>query len=240
MNEQADISLIIPAFNEEDCVEGTIREAVDALRKLGRKFEVIAVNDGSSDRTPEILRRLRATTPELRVLSLSPRSGQSAAFGAGFKAAGGSHIVLMDADGQNDPADIPALLEVLKSCDVCCGWRRNRKDTFARNLGSKLANAIRNLILRDGIIDTGCSLKAFKAEFVRDLPMFLKGMHRFLPALAAMRGATIKQIPVNHRPRKGGESKYTNVGRLMVTIADLKAVRWMQRRACRFRAEENF
>ena len=232
------ISLIIPAFNEEDCIEGTVAEAYDVLKGMGKAFELIVINDGSTDKTPEILGSLKKKMPELRVLDLLPQSGQSAGFGAGFREARGEVIVLMDADGQNDPADIPELVKRLESCDICCGWRKDRQDKWSRNFGSKMANAVRKGLLKDGIIDTGCSLKAFKAKFVKDLPMDLKGMHRFLPALAQMRGARVDQVPVNHRERQGGVSKYTNFGRLMVTVSDLMAVRWMQKRHRNFEVRE--
>ena len=238
MTDSVAISLIIPAFNEKECIEGTVREAHGILKGMGQPFEIIVINDGSTDETPQILDNLKAELPELRVLDLVPQSGQSAGFGSGFKNARGEVIVLMDADGQNDPADIPELVGKLDNCDICCGWRKNRQDKFSRNVGSKMANAIRSGLLNDGIIDTGCSLKAFKASFVSDLPMDLKGMHRFLPALAQMRGAKVDQVPVNHRERQGGVSKYTNFGRLMVTVSDLFAVRWMQKRHKNFEVKE--
>lgn len=238
MANSVSISLIIPAFNEKECIEGTVKEAYTVLNDMGKSFELIVVNDGSTDDTPEILDRLRKEMLELKVLDLIPRSGQSAGFGAGFAVARGEVIVLMDADGQNDPADIPELVSRLDKCDICCGWRKDRQDTWSRNAGSKLANAIRSGLLGDGIIDTGCSLKAFRSDFVKDLPMDLTGMHRFLPALVQMRGARVEQIPVNHRERQGGSSKYTNFGRLMVTVSDLFAVRWMQKRHKNFVARE--
>jgi hypothetical protein len=126
------------------------------------------------------------------------------------------------------------LLDVLKNCDACCGYRRVRRDRVGKRLGSRIANRVRQSVLRDGIVDTGCSLKAVKAELIRDLPMCLRGMHRFLPALWLMRGARISQVAVNHRPRAGGQSKYTNWGRLKETWWDLWAVRWMQMRHRRF------
>jgi len=228
------LSVILPVYNEQECVEGTLRELDATLAKLSLPYEILAVNDGSSDRTPDLISNLARGIPSLRMLTIAPNSGQSAAMGAGFKAARGAVIVTMDADGQNDPADIPRLMEGLRQSDVCCGYRANRRDSAGKRWGSRLANRVRQAILHDGIIDTGCTLKAFKAEFVRDLPMRLKGMHRFLPVLAQMQGAMVSQIAVNHRPRTAGTSKYTNLGRLKETIWDLWAVRWMQRRHRRF------
>ncbi len=233
-----DLSLLLPVFNEEDCIAAVVREAADVLRRLGRPFEIIAVDDGSTDGTAARLRALRADLPELRLLRLAANSGQSAALGAGFRAARGGIFVTLDADGQNDPADIPALVARLDSCDLCCGYRVSRQDTWSKRLGSRLANAVRNRALRERIRDTGCTLKAFRSEWADALPMQFRGMHRFLPALMAMAGARIAELPVNHRPRAAGRSKYTNWGRLKETLWDLQAVRWMQKRHRSIRAEE--
>ncbi len=228
------LSVVLPVYNEEACIEGVMRELHGVLAGLAIPFELIAVNDGSTDRTRRILAGLIPALPGLRVLTLTPQSGQTAAMGAGFRHARGEIVVTLDADGQNDPADIPVLIARLDECDVCCGYRINRQDTWAKRAGSGLANAVRRAILNDGIRDTGCSLKAFKSWVVRELPMDLSGMHRFLPALAKMRGARIEQAPVRHRARAGGASKYTNLGRLARTIADVAAVRWMRSRHMRF------
>ncbi|MBU1692721.1 MAG: glycosyltransferase family 2 protein [Verrucomicrobia bacterium] len=238
MAGQIDVSVVMPAYNEEACVEGTVRELFEVLGKTGRSFEVLAVDDGSTDATPARLKALAGELPGLRVIRLTPNSGQSAALKAGFRAAHGNILVTLDADGQNDPAEIPRLLEQLDRCDVCCGYRENRQDTFAKRAGSRLANAVRNLALGEKVRDTGCTLKAFRAEWARDLPLEWRGMHRFLPALMAMRGARVAEIPVRHRPRAGGRSKYTNWGRLKETVWDLWAVRWMQKRFRRFTVEE--
>ena len=229
---------MIPAYNEEACIEAVVREAVCVLHGMGRPFELVVVDDGSSDGTAARLQRLRAEHPELRVLRLGKNSGQSAALGAAFRAARGSIFVTLDADGQNDPADIPALVARLDSCDLCCGYRAKRQDTWSKRYGSRLANAVRNRMLHERIRDTGCTLKAFRAEWARPLPMQFRGLHRFLPALLAMAGARIEEIPVNHRPRNAGRSKYTNWGRFKETLWDLFAVRWMQKRYRPLRAEE--
>ncbi|MBP7828417.1 MAG: glycosyltransferase family 2 protein [Kiritimatiellae bacterium] len=238
VSESVELSVIMPAFNEEACIEGTVREVHEVLLGTGRPFEIIVVDDGSTDATPARLQALAAELPGLRVIRLTPNSGQSAAMKAGFRAARGGLLVTMDADGQNDPAEIPRLLERLERCDVCCGYREKRQDTLAKRVGSRWANAIRNRALKEQVRDTGCTLKAFKAEWARDLPLEWRGMHRFLPALMAMRGARIEELPVHHRARAGGRSKYTNWGRLKETIWDLWAVRWMQKRHRRFTAEE--
>jgi glycosyltransferase involved in cell wall biosynthesis len=233
-----ELSVLLPAYNEEACIEAVVREAAGVLRGLGRRFEILVVDDGSTDATPARLKALRADLPELRVLRLAKNSGQSAALGAAFRAARGGIFVTLDSDGQNDPADIPALVAKLESCDVCCGFRAKRQDTWSKRYGSRLANAVRNRALRETIRDTGCTLKAFHAEWARSLPMQFRGMHRFLPALMALAGARIEEIPVNHRPRAAGQSKYTNWGRLKETLWDLWAVRWMQKRYRSVRTEE--
>lgn len=238
MSQLIELSALLPVYNEQECIEPVLRELDGVLRSIGRPYEIIAVDDGSTDQTPAILARLKSEWPHLRVLRLTPNSGQSAAMGAGFQGARGAILITLDADGQNDPAEIPRLLKELEQADVCCGYRLNRQDTAAKRYGSRLANAIRNSALKENIRDTGCTLKAFKAEFVRNLPMELKGMHRFLPALVRMRGARIAQIGVRHRPRSAGQSKYTNLKRLRETIGDLRAVCWMQTRFKKFTVEE--
>lgn len=231
-----DVSLILPIYNEAECVAAVLDEACAALKDSRRSFEILAVDDGSEDETPRILRECAGRIADLRVFRLKPHSGQSAAIAAGVRRCRGRAVVLMDADGQNDPADIPRLIDGLKTHDICCGYRAERRDSKARIFGSKLANMIRNRALNEDIIDTGCTLKAFKAGVLSDFPPW-RGMHRFLPALARMRGASVTQIPVNHRPRRAGRSKYTNRGRLWAAFCDLWAVRWMQSRNVCFEVE---
>lgn len=232
------LSVLLPAYNEETCIEAVVRETVCVLHGMARPFEILVVDDASTDATLIRLKALRTEYPELRILCLWAHSGQSAALGAAFRAARGSIFITLDADGQNDPADIPALVARLDSCDVCCGYRAHRQDVWSKRAGSRLANAIRNRVLRETIRDTGCTLKAFRAEWARLLPMQFRGMHRFLPALMAMAGARIEEIPVNHRPRAAGASKYTNWSRLKETFWDLWAVRWMQKRSRSLQAKE--
>lgn len=228
--ERPGCSVVLPVYNEEDCIEGVLRELRETLdATLAGTYEVVAVNDGSSDRTAEVLARIAAGWPELKVFALARNSGQSAAFFAGFRKARGAHIVTMDADGQNDPADIPKVLDELGSCDCCCGYRADRQDTWSKRYGSKLANRIRNRVLKEDIIDTGCSLKAFRTALTEPLSVW-DGMHRFYPSLFRMQGATVRQVPVNHRARAAGTSKYTNWGRLKKTWWDLRSVRWMKAR----------
>ena len=232
-----ELSVLLPAYNEEACLGAIVRETACVLHGLGKSFEILVVDDGSTDWTPRRLNDLRAEVEELRAVRLAANSGQSAALLAAFRAARGKVFVTLDADGQNDPADIPALVAKLESCDLCCGYRAHRQDVWSKRIGSRLANAVRNRVLRETIRDTGCTLKAFRAEWAAHLPLQFRGLHRFIPALLAMAGARIAEIPVHHRPRAAGQSKYTNWGRLKESLWDLWAVRWMQKRCRSVRTE---
>ena len=234
-----EVSVVLPIYNEESCIDDVLDELFTVLdAKLGRPYEVLAVDDGSKDRTPELLRSQAARRTNLRILRLVPNAGQSAAFCAGFRAARGSIVVTLDADGQNDPADIPAVVaKISADVDCCCGYRAKRQDTASKRWGSKLANAVRNRALGEQIIDTGCSVKAFKVEFVRSLQPW-DGLHRFFASFVAMQGGRIVQIPVNHRVRSAGTSKYTNWRRLKKTVRDLKGVAWLKSRTRRCEVKE--
>ena len=235
--QSVELSVVIPIYNEAECIAISLEEIAGIMRKNDQSWELLAIDDGSSDETPEILKNLTATIPEIRILTLDPNSGQSAAFGVGFRNANGKTIITMDADGQNDPADIPKLLENLKTHDCCFGYRATRRDNFGKRISSKIGNGSRNWVLKESIIDTGCSLKAFPTELARNLTMW-HGMHRFLGSLLTMNGASISQVPVNHRHRQLGTSKYTNFGRLKVTIWDLLAVHWMKKRCKQFEVKK--
>lgn len=221
------ISLVIPVFNEEENLETLAAEIAAALP--GYEYEVVFVDDGSKDRSLEVLRVLRRADARIRIFHLGENRGQSAAFAAGFQAARGEVVVTLDADLQNDPADIPRLLAELEGCDLVSGVRAKRRDSWTRRVSSRIANRVRSAVVHDGVTDVGCSLKAYRAEYVKRLKMF-DGMHRFLPALVRLQGARIREVPVGHRPRRHGESKYNLWNRLFRTIRDLIAVRWMQSR----------
>jgi glycosyltransferase involved in cell wall biosynthesis len=230
-DSQPDISLVIPVYNEAACIGNVIEEATGVLDGLERPYEIIVINDGSTDETPTLLARACTQCPALRVIELEQNSGQSAAFNEGFRECRGRVAVLMDGDGQNDPRDIPVLLDALgDDCDACCGYRANRRDTWSKRAAGRWANTVRRCVLHDGIRDAGCSLKAIKREFLEALPMGRPGMHRFIPALLLLQGARIAQLPVNHRARSTGQSKYTNLGRLGQALSDLWTVRRMQKR----------
>lgn len=223
------LSVVIPAYNEAPNVEPGYRELLAVLEPLGRPFEVIVVDDGSTDETFGILARIAETDPRLRVLRFKRNAGQTAALVAGFRAARGDVVVTMDADLQNDPRDIPALLAALPGCDAVCGWRVDRHDPWSKRIASRIANAVRRRLTGDGVHDTGCMLKAFRRAALTRLPPF-RNMHRFLPALLQQEGFRVVEVPVRHRPRRAGQSKYGNWGRLWAGLADLWAVRWMARR----------
>ena len=226
-----EVSIVLPIYNEEACIDGVLDELCAVLdAKLERPYEILAVDDGSSDQTPVKLRAQASRRSNFRILHLIPNAGQSAAFCAGFRAARGRIVVTLDADGQNDPADIPSVVaKISDTVDCCCGYRARRQDTASKRWGSKLANAVRNRALGETIIDTGCSVKAFKVEFVRTLQPW-DGLHRFFASFVAMQGGRIVQIPVNHRTRSAGTSKYTNWRRLQKTVRDLRGVIWLKSR----------
>lgn len=233
-----DLSVVVPVYNEKDNLPELAAEISAALDGLPLEHEVLFVDDGSTDDTPEVLRRLAAADHRVRVLRLTENSGQSAAMAIGFRHARGALTATLDADLQNDPADLPRLLDHLHpGVDVVCGVRAKRRDNWVRRLSSRVANGVRNWATRESIADVGCTLRLYRTEFVRDLPMFT-GMHRFLPTLLRLDGARIEEVPVNHRPRRHGEPKYNIRNRIWRALVDLFAVRWMQRRWIDRRAVE--
>jgi dolichol-phosphate mannosyltransferase len=238
--ERPALSVVVPVLDERDNVGPLLAETIAALRG-GVRFEVLFVDDGSRDGTADVLRALKARTPELRVLRHAARCGQSAAIRTGVKAARAPWIATLDGDGQNDPADLPRLLAERDGSPpdikLFTGWRVARKDTAAKRWASRAANAIRARALRDATPDTGCGTKLFEREAFLDLPAF-DHMHRYLPALMQRAGWRTRSIPVNHRPRGGGRSKYGNLGRALVGLRDLMGVAWLIARSSRPRVEE--
>lgn len=237
--DPVDVSIVIPVYDERDNLEPLVAEIAAAMSGGGRRYEVVAVDDGSTDGSLEALKTLKRTHPELHIVSFAANAGQTAAFAAGFRAARGAVIVTMDADGQNDPADVPALLEALErgGASAVAGYRAQRHDSAWKRLQSRIANGVRNWLNHETIRDTGCSLKAFRAEALREVPWFT-GMHRFLPTLVRMRGGTVTEVAVRHRPRRSGRTKYGMWNRVFRSLADAFAVRWMQRRQLRYRVSE--
>lgn len=235
-----ELSVVVPVFNERDNVTPLVDEIVAALR--GRiAFEIVYVDDCSRDDTLAVLKALKQRVPELRVLQHMTQSGQSTAVRNGVKAARGAWIATLDGDGQNDPADIPKLLAARASAaatvKLFAGWRVHRQDSGSKRIASKLANAIRRRLLRDDTPDTGCGIKLFERAAFLDLPYF-DHMHRYLPALMQRAGWQTLSVPVNHRARGTGVSKYNNLNRALVGVADLRGVAWLIRRARRTAVEE--
>lgn len=222
------MSVVIPLFNEEDNVEPLVREFVPVVERLPG-LEVCLVDDGSSDSTWQRIRQAGTSHPFVHGLHYEPNKGQSHAMLMGLRAARGDVLITMDGDMQNNPADIPALVAALDDCDAVCGYRASRKDTWSRRIGSRLANRVRNWVTHDGMRDTGCSLKAFRRDCAGDLPP-LRGVHRFMPAYFVLNGRRIKEVPVDHRARERGVSKYTNMKRLPQTLFDLFGFLWYRRR----------
>ncbi|MGX5729682.1 glycosyltransferase family 2 protein [Pseudoxanthomonas beigongshangi] len=234
------LSVVVPVFNERDNVTPLIDEITAALR--GRiDFEIVYVDDHSRDDTLAVLQGLKARVPELRVLQHVRQSGQSTAIRTGVKAARGAWIATLDGDGQNDPADIPKLIAARDGGEaqtkLYAGWRVNRQDSGSKRWASKWANAIRSRMLRDETPDTGCGIKLFEREAFLDLPYF-DHMHRYLPALMQRAGWKTISVPVNHRHRTAGVSKYNNLNRALVGISDLSGVAWLIKRGKRTAVRE--
>ncbi|MET0549935.1 MAG: glycosyltransferase family 2 protein [Xanthomonas sp.] len=237
---QLSLSVVVPVFNERDNVPPLVAEIVAALRGT-IDFEIVYVDDHSRDDTLAVLEGLKAATPELRVLHHVSQSGQSTAVRNGVKAARGLWIATLDGDGQNDPADIPKLLaaraQAAPPVKLFAGWRVSRQDSGSKRWASKWANAIRARMLRDDTPDTGCGIKLFEREAFLDLPYF-DHMHRYLPALMQRAGWQTLSVPVNHRHRTSGVSKYNNLNRALVGIRDLRGVAWLIARSRRTAVQE--
>jgi dolichol-phosphate mannosyltransferase len=236
---ELDLSVVFPVYNEEENIPLLLREIAAALEGRGWTYEIVAVDDGSKDRSLDVLRENVAVYPMLRVLALAKNSGQTAALDAAWRSAHGRLVVSLDADLQNDPADIPRMMEKLEETgsDMVIGVRVNRMDTFSRRLQSKIGNGVRNWITGDRITDTGCSLKLVKKEAVDHVRLFT-GMHRFLPTLVRYAGYRVVEMPVNHRVRRFGESKYGAMNRAFRGLADCFAVRWMGTRMLRYSVQQ--
>ena len=237
---QPDLSVVFPVYNEEENIPILLREIAAALEGRGWTYEIVAVDDGSTDRSLAVLEESRAGYPMLRVLPFEKNAGQTAALDAAWRGARGRLVVSLDADLQNDPADIPAMIAKLEAsgADMVAGVRVNRRDTWSRKMQSRIGNGVRNWITGDDITDTGCSLKLVKREAIDRVRLFT-GMHRFLPTLVRYAGYRVVEMPVNHRARQFGQSKYGAMNRAFRGLVDCFAVRWMGKRMLNYKVRED-
>ncbi len=231
------VSVIVPIKDERDnlvqVVDGLLKVIRSHATSTSRPFEIILIDDGSTDGSSEVMDQLAGEHPEVRTFHFDRNYGKTAALDAGFARSAGEIIIEIDGDLQQDSHDILTLLPFLETHDLVCGWRRDRQDNLVRKVSSRIANFVRNLFTRDGMHDTGCPLKIFRRSVVEKLCLF-EGMHRFFPALALMHGFTVIEVPVRHYPRIHGKSKFGVGNRLFKSLYDLVAVRWMQSRVLKY------
>lgn len=233
MASNIDVSIIVPAYNEEENLEPLTQEIFAAMAKTNFGYEIVIVDDASTDQSRSVIETLKARHPALTSVHHVVKCGQSAGQATGFQSAKGAIVVTMDADLQNDPADIPNLLKALEpDADCVCGVRSVRMDSFAKRISSKIANGFRNFVTGDRVTDAGCTFRSIRKDALREIPVF-NGMHRFLPTLLRAQGFRVVEIPVNHRPRTKGLSKYGINDRLWRGIRDCFAIRWYRARAIR-------
>ncbi len=225
-----EISVVIPVYNEEDNLEPLLDELAGVMDAVGRSWEAVCVDDCSTDRSLEVLARLAESRPWLRTVRHGVNCGESAGQATGFRHARGAVVVTMDADQQNDPADIPALLAGLADGTAAvCGIRRKREDDLVRRVSSRLANSFRDFVTGDRIGDAGCTFRALRRDALGELPVF-NGLHRFLPTILRLQGYHVSELAVNHRPRTRGKSKYGVGNRMWRGIRDCMAMRWYRAR----------
>lgn len=231
-------SVVIPIKNEEENILNLVEELQLVMQSLKMPWELLFIDDGSTDSSCSVIASLMPQKSFIRLITFTQNFGQSSAFDAGFKAARGEMIITMDGDGQNDPADIPRLLEAIEhGYDLACGWRINRNDPWSKKIISYLSNQIRKRMCRDEMHDTGCSLKIYRRSAVAKVKLY-HGMHRFLPALFLIEGLKVIEVPVNHRTRKKGKSKYHFFNRSISPFVDMFAVRWMRKRKLSYQIKD--
>jgi dolichol-phosphate mannosyltransferase len=237
---EPEISVVLPCHNEQDNLQPLVDAIRKALEPLQRPYEIMITDDSSSDGSWALLLKLAAADPRIRAQRFEKQSGQSAALWAGMRAARGKIIVTLDADLQNDPADLPKLLAGLEQADCVCGTRvqaRSQGDNFIRLASSRIANWVRNKLSDETITDAGCCYRAFRRECISDIKFF-NGGHRFLPTLIRMEGFKVSEVPIGHHPRVAGQAHYGVWNRLFKSFYDLLAVRWMKKRFLRFKVVE--
>jgi len=220
-------SIVIPAYNEADNIEPLYAEIISAMQEVEGTFEIVFIDDGSRDYTGSVLARLSAADPTVRVVRLETNCGKTAALHAGFTLSNGKWVIMMDADRQNDPRDIPRLVDAAATADMVCGRRMRRRDTISKRFSSRLANAIRRAVLGDTLRDVNCGFKLFRRRCLKSVKLY-RGMHRFLPVLFAIEGYRVVEVDVTDRPRVAGKSKYGFFNRLIGPFLDMLAVRWMR------------
>jgi glycosyltransferase involved in cell wall biosynthesis len=235
--EQVEISVVVPVYNEEENLPILVPKLSEVLKDLHKAYEVIFVDDGSSDRSRRILKEMICLYPSLRMIGFKENRGLSAALIAGMREARGDILVTLDSDLQNDPADIPKLLRELDHYDMATGWRQKREDPWLKRISSRIGNTVRNRLSGENIQDSACTLRAFKRECMKEIWVF-NGMHRFLSTLVKMKGYRIIEVPVAHHPRRFGKSKYNIRNRMVRSFIDLLVVRWMKHRPIQYEIEE--
>jgi glycosyltransferase involved in cell wall biosynthesis len=235
--KKMEFSVVVPVYNEEENLPVLIPQLMEVLGGLGKSYELIFVDDGSSDRSREIIKEMATRHQRIRLLGFKRNCGETAAGAAGLKEARGKVVITIDADLQNDPEDIPRMLEYLKDYDMVTGWRQKRDDPWIKLVSSRIANAVRNRLSGETIRDSGCTFRVYKRECLQNLKLY-KGMHRFMPTLVKMEGFRVIEIPIAHHPRKFGASKYTTWNRMWRAFADLLVVKWMKNRHIRYEIEE--
>lgn len=236
-NYEIGISVVVPVFNEEENLPILVPRIVEVLKPLGKTYEMIFVDDGSTDRSRQLLKEMVSQYPQIRILGFKKNCGETAAGAAGLREARGKIVITIDADLQNDPKDIPAMVEYLKDYDMVTGWRQKREDSWVKRITSRIANKVRNQLSGETIQDSGCTFRAYKRECLQDIKLY-KGMHRFMPTLVKMEGFRVIEIPIAHHPRKFGVSKYTTWNRMWRAFIDLLAVKWMRSRHIHYEIEE--
>lgn len=228
-SEQVELSLVAPVYDEKDNLGPLYKRVVEVFGKSTR-WELVLVDDGSRDGSTAVMQELARRDPRVRCVIFARNCGQTTAMRMGIHSARAPLVATLDADMQNDPGDLPAMIERLGAHDAVVGYRIKRNDDFVRRVSSKIANAVRNSLSGDSIRDTGCSLKVFRATAIREIPLHFEGMHRFMPTLLRYYGFSVVEHPVSHHPRRAGTSKYGVLNRAFRAFRDLLAVRWMRSR----------